>query len=337
MRAHLLHKPAPVEAEPLTLEEVAVPEPGRGELLVRVLCCGICRTDLHIVEGELPPHKQPVVPGHQIVGVVEKLGPGVQNWNIGDRAGIAWLRSTCQQCRYCQRGRENLCEHATFTGWDHDGGYAEYATVPAEYAYRLPAEVDPVLTAPLLCAGIIGYRALKRADVRPGSTLGIVGFGSSAHIVMEVANYWGCEVFVFSRQPHHRELARQMGAAWVGTIGEEIPRKLEHAILFAPSGKLVPPVLEYLDKGGILAIAGIYLSPVPELNYEKHLYFEKEVRSVTANTREDGHELLELAVRIPLRPHVTTVPFEEANRGLLELKRDRFQGSGVLVVSADAR
>lgn len=333
MRAHLLHKPSPVEEGPLMLEEVPTPEPSEGELLVRVLCCGICRTDLHIVEGELPPHKQPIIPGHQVVGIVEQLGRSVEGWQRGDLAGIAWLRGTCQQCRFCQRGRENLCEQAVFTGWDQDGGYAEYALVPAEYAYKLPPEADPLLTAPLLCAGIIGYRALKRADVRPGSTVGIIGFGSSAHIVMEIASYWGCEVYVFSRQPHHQELARQMGAAWVGTIGDEVPRKLDHAILFAPAGRLVPHVLSYLDKGGILAIAGIYLSPIPELDYEQHLYYEKEVRSVTANTREDGHELLELAARIPIRPQVTPIRFEDANDGLLQLKRDRFQGSGVLVVS----
>ncbi len=336
MRAHVLERQAPAEEHPLVLRDLPTPEPGEQELLLRVEACAVCRTDLHIVEGDLKLHKQPIVPGHQVVGVVEKIGAGVRGWQRGDRAGIAWLRFTCQTCKYCQRGQENLCPNARFTGWDADGGFAEYATVPADFAYRIPAKLSPEQAAPLLCAGVIGYRALRRADVRPGSTVLLIGFGSSAHIVMQILQYWGCEVFVFSRQPHHRQLALQMGAAWVGQVGEHPPHPADHAILFAPAGRLVPPIMAELDRGGILSIAGIYMSPVPELDYQTHLYYEKEVRSVTANTREDGRELMELAARIPIRPRITTYPFDQANQALEDLKRDRLQGTAVLLLSASS-
>ena len=299
MKVMLLDQPRPIEQAPLRLADLPVPQPGPGEILVRVEACGVCRTDLHTVEGELPPHKQPVVPGHQVVGVVQQRGASVNSLQVGDRAGIAWLRSTCGQCTYCDRGSENLCPAARFTGWDADGGYAEYAVVAADYAYRLPAELAPELAAPLLCAGIIGYRALKRSELVPGERLGIFGFGSSAHVVLEIARHWRCEVYVFTRQPHHQELAREMGATWVGQAGERPPHKVQSAILFAPAGNLVPVVLESLDKGGTLALAGIYMSPVPSLDYEKHLFQERTIRSVTANTRVDGRELLELAANIP--------------------------------------
>lgn len=334
MRAHVLAEQAPAEEHPLQLREIPHPAPADNELLVRIEACAVCRTDLHIIEGDVPLHKCPVVPGHQIVGTVVQIGASVTGWTVGERAGIAWLRTTCGACKHCQRGQENLCPHATFTGWDADGGFAEYTTVPADYAYRIPSGVAPEQAAPLLCAGIIGYRAIRRAEVRPGSTVVIVGFGSSAHIVMQILQYWGCEVFVYSRQAHHRELALQLGAAWTGQLGEPLPHPADHAIVFAPAGKVVPPVLEQLDRGGILSIAGIYMSPIPELNYEKHLYYEKQVRSVTANTREDGRELLELAARIPIRPQITTYSFEEVGRALIDLKKDRLQGTGVVLVSS---
>lgn len=336
MRAHVLRQQAPAEQHPLRLEEVPIPEPADDELLLRVEACAVCRTDLHIVEGDLPLHKTPIIPGHQIVGRVERAGSLVRDWRPGERAGVAWLRRTCGTCKFCQRGQENLCPNASFTGWDADGGFAEYATVPAEFAYRIPDEVPAVDAAPLLCAGIIGYRALRRAEVRPGSSVIIVGFGSSAHIVMQILQYWGCEVFVYSRQPHHRELAMQLGAAWAGQLGEAVPAPADHAIVFAPAGRVVPPVMEQLDRGGILSIAGIYMSPIPELDYEKHLYYEKEIRSVTANTREDGRELMELAARIPIRPQVTSYSFEQVGQALEDLKRDRIQGTGVVTMDLTA-
>ena len=334
MKAMLLRKPLPIDRSPLQWSEITVPEPAPGEILMRVEACGVCSTDLHTVEGELTPHKQPVVPGHQIVGVVERLGSSVDQFRVGDRAGIAWLRSTCGSCGYCRRDRENLCPDARFTGWDADGGYAEYAVAPADFAYHLPSALEPELVAPLLCAGIIGYLALKQSELRPGERLGTYGFGSSAHVVLDIARYWGCEVFVFTRQPHHQALAREMGATWVGQVGDLPPARVQSAIMFAPAGNLVPAALENLDKGGTLALAGIYMTPVPELDYLKHLIDERTIRSVTANTRQDGRELLALAARIPIRPRVRVFPLEQANQALLELKNDRFQGAGVLRVSS---
>ena len=333
MKAMLLRRPAAIEGRPLEFAEVAMPEPGPGQLRIRVEACGVCRTDLHTVEGELPPRKQPVVPGHQVVGVVDRLGEGVKGFRVGQRLGIAWLRWTCGECQYCRAGRENLCGLARFTGWDSDGGYAQYAVVDAAYAYRMPEGLEPEVAAPLLCAGIIGYRALKQSEIGPGQRLGIYGFGSSAHLVMEIARFWNCEVYVSTRQRHHQELARSMGAAWVG---DGVPsRKLHSAIIFAPAGRLVPRALEALQKGGTLVLAGIYMTAVPELDYEKHLFYERTIRSVTANTRQDGQELLELAGRIPLRPRVRGFPLAQANQALLELKQDRFEGSGVLRVETE--
>lgn len=331
----LLDQPRAVELSPLRVAEVGEPQPSAGEILLRVQACGVCRTDLHTVEGELSPHKLPIVPGHQVVGVVEQVGAGVDRFRVGDRAGIAWLRSTCQTCRYCQHDHENLCDSVRFTGWDADGGYAEYAVAPADYAYAMPSDLGPEIAAPLLCAGIIGYRALRQSELRPGERLGIYGFGSSAHVVIDIARFWGCEVFVFTRQPHHQALAREMGAAWVGAVGDSPPARVPSAIIFAPAGNLVPAALENLDKGGTLALAGIYMTPIPNLDYQKHLFDERTIRSVTANTRQDGRELLELAARIPIRPRVRVFALEQANEALLELKLDRFQGSGVLRVGAD--
>ena len=332
MRAMQLEKPGPIESSPLRERELPEPQPGPGEIRVRVQACGICRTDLHVIEAELPPKRPAIVPGHQIAGTVDACGPGATRFKSGDRVGIAWLRYTCGECRYCRAGSENLCPNAKFTGYDENGGYAEYALVKEAFAYALPNQLDAATATPLLCAGIIGYRALKRADVRPGCRLGLYGFGSSAHISIQVARHWGCSVYVMTRDAKHQALARELGATWAGSADAKPPELLDSAILFAPVGNLVLPALEALDMGGTLAVAGIYLSDIPTLNYERHLFHEKNLRSVTANTRHDGEELLKIAAEIPLKPHVTSFPLTDANRALLMLKRDGIQGTGVLIV-----
>ena len=333
MKGMAIHKPAPIETNPLTSIELDTPEPGPGEILVRVRTCGVCRTDLHVAEGDLPPRHPQIIPGHEVVGTVERRGLGCTRFEPDARVGIAWLRYTCGTCIYCRRARENLCPNARFTGYDHDGGYAEFATVREDFAYRLPEQLGDEEVAPLLCAGIIGYRALKRAEVKPNSTLGLYGFGGSAHIVIQVAHHWGCRVFVMTRGGRHRQLAESMGADWVGTADAEPPAPLDSAILFAPAGEIVPPALEALDYGGVLAIAGIHLSDVPTLNYERHLFHEKELRSVTANTRADGEEFLKLAAEIPVRTHTTAFDLGQANQALQMLKHDELQGAAVLRIS----
>lgn len=332
MQAMVLDEIAGVANSPLALRNVPEPEPGPGEVRIRVRCCAVCRTDLHVIEGDLPQAKRPVIPGHQIVGTVDALGEGCRELSIGQRVGVAWLRHTCGTCRFCASGRENLCENQRFTGYHADGGYAEAALVPEAFAYELPDVFGDAEATPLLCAGIIGYRSLKRSRLPDGGTLGIYGFGSSAHIVIQIALHRGCEVYVVTRGEEHRRLAREMGAAWVGSDAAEMPVKVDSAIIFAPAGELVPPALESLEKGGTLALAGIYMSEVPPLDYERHLFYERNVHSVTANTREDGRELLQEAAGIPIRPHVTTYPLQEANRALQDLKNDRINGTGVLTV-----
>ena len=330
MKAAAIFTPAPIESNPLKLIDLEPPVPGPGEVLLRVLVCGVCRTDLHVSEGDLPPRHPRIVPGHEVVGVVERCGPDANRFGVGEKVGIAWLRETCGTCVYCRRGNENLCPNARFTGYDHDGGYAEYAVVREDFAYGLPQGLGVEETAPLLCAGIIGFRAMKRAGVKPDSTVGLYGFGGSAHIALQVARYWGCHVFVMTRGGKHREHAKELGADWVGTADERPPAPLDSAILFAPAGDLVPPALEALDQGGILAIAGIYLSPVPTLDYERHLFHEKELRSVTANTRADGEELLDLAGKIPIRTTTVAFGLDQANQALQMLKHDELKGAGVL-------
>jgi alcohol dehydrogenase, propanol-preferring len=331
MRAMSLAGPAPVESAPLRCESRATPSPGPDEVLVRVIACGVCRTDLHIVEGDLPLVRSPVVPGHQVVGRVEAMGSQARRFRAGDRVGIAWLRRTCGTCEACRRGRENLCERSEFTGYHADGGFADYAVVPESFAYTLPPVFGDAEAAPLLCAGIIGYRALKRSDVPPGGRLGIYGFGASAHVTLQVARARGCEVFVCTREASHRALARELGATWVGDIGDTMPAKADGTILFAPVGDLVPVALRNLARGGTLALAGIYMTPVPSLDYERDLFYERNLRSVTANTRADGEELLAEAARIPIRPATTTFPLEDANQALALLKRGGFAGAGVLL------
>ena len=332
MRAMVLSRPAPIDAAPLRLTELPVPAPGTNEIRVRVEACGICRTDLHVIEGELPPQADRIVPGHQVVGVVDRCGPDARRFRDGDRVGIAWLRWTCGTCRYCRRGQENLCPGARFTGYHADGGYAEYAVVSEEFAYPVPAALGAAEATPLLCAGIIGYRAVRRAEVTPGCRVGLYGFGSSAHIAIQVARHWGCTVYVMTRDERHQELARALGAAWAGGATAMPPEKLDSAIVFAPAGEIVLPALEALDYGGTLALAGIYMTDVPALTYERHLFHEKNVRSVTANTRTDGEQLLRIAAEIPIRPQTTAFPLEDANRALQQLKHDAIQGSGVLMV-----
>ena len=333
MKAMLLEFPAPVLENPLHLVDLPSPVPGPGQVLIRVSHCGVCHTDLHVVEGELPLERLPLIPGHQVVGRVEELGPGVQGLETGDRVGLAWLYHTCGACRFCREGRENLCEEAQFTGLHQDGGYAELTVAYADFVYPLPEGFPDPLAAPLLCAGIIGYRALRLSGIQPGGRLGLFGFGASAHIAIQVARYWGCEVLVFTRSLGPQELARQLGAAWAGQAQDTPPGKLDSAIIFAPAGNLVPPALKLLNRGGTLALAGIYMSPIPKLDYDQDLYYEKTVRSVTASTRQDGRELLDLAARIPLRPQVQVFPLEEANRALQLLKEGQIDGAGVLAVN----
>jgi propanol-preferring alcohol dehydrogenase len=327
VRALAVHAQAPIDTAPLVLEERPVPSPGPGELLVRVRACGICRTDLHVVEGDLPLVVSPIVPGHQVVGRVVRDGA---RFRAGDRVGIAWLRWTCGTCASCASGRENLCARARFTGWHADGGFADHATVPEAFAYALPSTLGDAEAAPLLCAGIIGYRALRLSAVAPGGRLGIYGFGSSASVTIQVARARGCEVLVCTREPVHQALARSLGAAWVGATAEPMPRPVDGAIIFAPAGDLVPVALKNLARGGTLALAGIYMTSIPPLDYED-LFQERRITSVTANTRADGEELLAEAARIPIRPSVTTFPLEDANRALLALKQGSFAGSGVLI------
>jgi propanol-preferring alcohol dehydrogenase len=333
MKAMVLERIAPVQTAPLKLMDRPMPQPGVGEVRLRVHCCAICRTDLHVIEGDLPEHKTPVIPGHQVVGTVDALGPGCKSLQLGQRIGVAWLRHTCGTCEYCRTGRENLCEQQNFTGYDADGGYAEYALVPEDFAYPLPAAFADEEAAPLLCAGIIGYRALRRSNLPPGGKLALYGFGSSAHVVIQIALHRGCQVYVATRGENHQRLAREMGADWVGENPAEMPVKVDSAILFAPVGTLVGPALENLRKGGTLAVAGIYLTDVPALQYERHLFYERDLRSVTANTREDGRELLAEAAEIPIRPHVTRYALADANRALQDLKADRIAGTGVLLIN----
>jgi propanol-preferring alcohol dehydrogenase len=332
MEAMLLRAQAPIGTGPLEPVEIATPIPQPGEIRVRVRCCATCRTDLHVIEGDLAPRRLPIVPGHQAVGTVEALGPGAHRFTAGERVGIAWLRSTCGRCRFCAGGRENLCEGSAYTGWTDDGGYARYCCVPEAFAYAIPPLWDDAEAAPLLCAGIIGYRALARSRVPPGGRLALYGFGSSAHIVLQLARHRGCTVYVSTRDPAHQQLARALGAAWAGGSSERLPERVDGAIIFAPAGELVPAALRSLEKGGTLALAGIHMSDVPRMAYEPHLFWEKTLQSVTANTRSDGVALLAEAAAIPLRPRVTRYALADANRALQALAGDRVVGTAVLML-----
>ena len=328
----ILENDADVGTNPLKCQEVDDPQPGPGQVRVQVQVCGVCRTDLHVVEGELPPSTRPIIPGHETVGIVDRVGAGVRKVKEGDRVGIAWLQNTCGQCEFCQSGRENLCAQATFTGYHVHGGYAEYALVSEAFAYPIPSTFSDEEAAPLLCTGIIGYRALRRSQVKPGQRLGLYGFGASAHITIQVACHWGCSVYVFSHREQHRSLARELGAVWVGGSTEMPPDKLHSAIMFAPAGELVSPALQALDRGGTLAIAGIYMTPIPSLDYDRDLFQERTLQSVTANTRQDAIDLLQEAAAIPIRTHTEPFPLEEANTALQKLKAGSIQGAGVLKI-----
>jgi len=334
MKAVSLKQSADVKTNPLVYEELPDPEPGPDEVRVRVQVCGVCRTDLHIVEEDLPPAKRPVIPGHEVVGIVDRVGRDVRTIKEGDRVGIAWLQRVCGRCEFCTSGRENLCPYARFTGYHVDGGYAEYALAPESFAYQIHQTFNDDEVAPLLCAGIIGYRALRLSGVKPGQRLGLYGFGASAHITIQVARHWGCSVFVCSLREEHRALARELGAVWVGGAAEAPPEKLHGAIMFAPAGELVPLALRALEKGGTLAVAGIYLTPIPTLDYVRELFGERVLRSVTANTKQDGLDLLREAAEIPIRPHTERFPLRDANRALQALKAGTIKGAGVLSIQS---
>ncbi len=329
MRALRLRQPGSIEARPLVAEDVPTPRPGPGQVRLRVLACAVCHTDLHLVEGEITPPRFPVVPGHQVVGVVDEIGSEVEGISPRDRVGLAWLHSACGECEFCRRGEENLCPLARFTGFDVDGGFAEYVVAEAPFLYRLPPDLGDASAAPLLCAGIIGYRSLRRAQLEPGEVLGLIGFGASAHLALQVARHWRCPVYVFTRSLSHRAQAASLGATWVGGLEDQPPGPVDRAVLFAPSGDLVPAGLQLLRPGGTLVVNAIHLSPIPALDYSL-LYGERTLRSVANATRKDGREFLRLAAEIGIRPTVRLYPLKDAHQALDDLKHSRFDGAAVL-------
>jgi alcohol dehydrogenase, propanol-preferring len=334
MKAQVLKAPAAVDSRPLEFKEVERPVPAADEVLIRNLACGICRTDLHVVEGDLPERRPQIIPGHQIVGEIAALGQDVSGLNEGERVGVAWLRWTCGKCRYCRSGRENLCERGEFNGWTANGGYAEYTIAPAGFVYQLPVDFASEQAAPLLCAGIIGYRSLRLTGIENwrGARLGIYGFGAAGHVVIQLARARGAQVYVSTRdRERHQALASELGATWVGDTSDEPPVKLDAAIIFAPAGELVPVALKVLEKGGTLVLGGIHMSPIPAFEYSL-IYGERTVRSVANNTRADGREFLAEAAQIPVRTHVQTFALKEANEVLIALKHDAIRGAGVLLI-----
>jgi len=331
MRAAVLHHPAPIAERPLALENLPVPDPGPGEVLLRVEACGVCRTDLHITAGELPPLRDAVVPGHQIVGRVEKLGAEVGGIRVGERAGVSWLGGVDGTCPLCRKGRENLCDHPTFTGYSVNGGYAEYAVAHADSLVSLPGEPPATDLAPLLCAGIIGFRSLRVAETQPGDRVGLFGFGASAHLAIEVLQHWKCEVYVSTRGASHQQLARSLGATWVGDATERPPVPLDCAVTFAPSGDVVLAALASLRKGGNVAINAIHLDRMPEFDYDRLLWGERQLRSVANMTREDARDFVALAQEIGIRPRTTVFPLEKVNEALLAVAEDRIDGAAVVV------
>jgi propanol-preferring alcohol dehydrogenase len=333
MKACLLKSPARIETNPLAFADYPAPRPANGEVVVRVSYCGVCRTDLHVVEGELAPQKSPVIPGHQVIGVIEELGPGSSRFPIGARVGIAWLHRTDGTCEFCRRGAENLCDHPSFTGYTVDGGYAEYVVAPQHFIYAIPEQFPDEQAAPLLCAGIIGFRCLRLSGIRPGGKLGFYGFGAAAHIAIQVARHWNIEVYASTRDGRHQKLALELGAEWAGDTFAEPPAKLDAAIVFAPAGDIVPTALKALRKGGALVLGGIHMSPIPSFSYDL-LYHERMIRSVANNTRQDGEDFLRVAAEIPIRTHTQLFPLREANRALIALKNDAIEGAAVLKIEA---
>jgi propanol-preferring alcohol dehydrogenase len=332
MKACLLRAPSKVETNPLVYGDVPAPEPGEGEVLVRVHACSMCRTDLHVIEGELPPRKSPVIPGHQVVGIVEKLGKNARRFAIGARVGIAWLHKTDGTCEYCRAGAENLCDSPEFTGYSVNGGYAEQIVAPENFMYAIPAGFPNEQAAPLLCAGIIGFRCLRLSAIKPGGRLGLYGFGAAAHVAIQVAQHWKSEVYAPTRDVRHQKLALELGAVWAGGTFDELPKKLDAAIVFAPAGEIVPAALKALKKGGVLVLGGIHMSPIPSFTYDL-LYQERVIRSVANNTRQDGEDFLRVAAEIPIRTHVQIFPLRDANRALNALKNDAIPGAAVLRIS----
>ncbi len=329
MKACLLRAPAAIETNPLEYADVAMPQPKSGEVLVRVRACGVCRTDLHVVEGELPPRKSPVIPGHQVVGLIEKQHENARRFAVGTRVGIAWLHQTDGTCEYCRSGAENLCDNPLFTGYSVDGGYAEYIVAPQDFVYAIPEGFPDEQAAPLLCAGIIGFRSLRLSGIKAGGRLGFYGFGAAAHVAIQVARHWGVEVFASTRDARHQKLAMELGAALAGGTFDEPPKKLDAAIVFAPAGEIVPAALKSLKKGGALILGGIHLSPIPSFDYQL-LYQERVIRSVANNTRKDGEDFLRVAAEIPIRTRAQIFPLGEANRALNALKNDAIPGAAVL-------
>jgi alcohol dehydrogenase, propanol-preferring len=328
--AMVLEHPAPIASGPLRALEGAPADPAPGMVRVRVTACGVCRTDLQLCEGDLAPRRLPIVPGHQVVGRVDAIGPGVTSWSLGDRAGVGWLASACGQCDKCRSERENLCERATFTGWDVDGGYASHVLARADFALRLPEGFEDLSAAPLLCGGVIGYRSLKRSGIQPGGRLGLYGFGASALITIQVARHWGCRVFVATRSAREQARARQLGAVWAGGYDDPPPEPLDAAITFAPSGDVVRAALRALDRGGTVAINAIHLDRIPELPYAE-LWWERRIASVANYTRRDANELLQLAAQIPIRTSFDDFPLTDANNALQRLARGEVNGAAVLV------
>jgi propanol-preferring alcohol dehydrogenase len=331
MKACVLEKPAPIETAPLQWRDVPAPEPGKGEVRLRVRCCAVCRTDLHVIEGELPARKSPVIPGHQIVGIVEKLGEGARRFPLGARVGVAWLHHADGSCEYCLAGKENLCDHPEFTGYTVDGGYAEFVVGPEQFVYAIPANFDDEQAAPLLCAGIIGFRSLRLSKIERGGRLGLYGFGAAASIAIQVARHWGAEVYACTRDVRHQRLAMELGAVWAGGTVAEPPVKLDSAIIFAPAGEIVPAALLALRKGGTLALGGIHMSPIPPLDYGL-LYQERVVRSVANNTRQDGADFLRVAAEIPIQTQIEIFDMKEANQVLSRVKNDAIRGAAVLKI-----
>jgi propanol-preferring alcohol dehydrogenase len=334
MKACILKAPARIETNPLVFVDATAPQPAEGELLVRVRYCGVCRTDLHVIEGELTPGKSPVIPGHQVVGVVEELGAHAQKFRVGARVGVAWLHHTDGTCEYCRSGAENLCDNPAFTGYSVDGGYAEYIVAPEDFVYAIPEGFSDDQAAPLLCAGIIGFRSLRLSGIKPGGRLGFYGFGAAAHMAIQVAKYWDVEVYASTRDTRHQKLALDLGAKWAGGTLAEPSEKLDAAIIFAPAGEIVPAALKALRKGGTLILGGIHMSPIPSFDYDL-LYQERSIRSVANNTRQDGEDFLRIAAEIPIRTHVQLFPLWDANRALNALKNDAIPGAAVLKIEAD--
>jgi alcohol dehydrogenase, propanol-preferring len=332
MKACLLRTPARIETNPLEFADVDAPKADKEEILVRVHTCGVCRTDLHVIEGELPPRKSPVIPGHQVIGIVEKRGDNARRFPVGARVGIAWLHKTDGTCEYCRSGAENLCDRPEFTGYTVNGGYAQYVVAPEKFVYPIPEGFPDEQASPLLCAGIIGFRSLRLSGTRSGGRLGFYGFGAAAHVAIQVARHWGAEVYASTRDARHQKLALELGATWAGGTFDEPPKKLDAAIVFAPAGEIVPAALTALKKGGVLVLGGIHMSAIPSFPYEL-LYEERMIRSVANNTRQDGEDFLRVAAEIPIRTHTQIFPLQEANRALNALKNDAIPGAAVLRIA----